>query len=127
MTANTTNTTTAPQTRRKTALSDLRAEAGYRSAKDFAASLGVPTSTYSRWENGAQGPDSAIPIAAAWAIADKLGTTIDVIVGREPKPESEGHDLNAFYRRLSEGGQRFLDEIMQYLDFRERVLATEGR
>ena len=127
MTANATKTTTGPQTRRKTALSDLRAEAGYKNAKDFATALGVPTSTYSRWERGAQAPESSTPLSAAWAIADKLGTTIDVIVGREAKPEPEGRDLNAFYRRLSEGGQRFLDEITQYLDFRERVLATEGR
>ncbi|MBP3884781.1 MAG: helix-turn-helix transcriptional regulator, partial [Olsenella sp.] len=66
MTASNAKTTTGPQTRRKTALSDLRAEAGYRSAKEFATALGVPTSTYSRWENGAQGPESAIPMAGAW-------------------------------------------------------------
>lgn len=79
----------------------------------------MPTSTYSRWERGAQGPESTIPLSAAWAIADKLGTTIDVIVGREAKPEPEGRDLNAFYCRLSEGGQCLLDEITQYPDFRE--------
>jgi transcriptional regulator with XRE-family HTH domain len=118
---------TVPQTRGKTALAELRAEAGYKNAKDFAAVLGVPTSTYSRWERGAQGPDSAIPMAAAWSIADKLGTTIDVIVGREPKPATRDRDLNAFYGSLSEGGKHFLDEITRYIDFRERVLATEGR
>lgn len=127
MTATSTNTTPGPQTRRKTALSDLRAEAGYKNAKDFAAALGVPTSTYSRWERGAQGPESALPLSAAWRIADKLGTTIDVIVGREHRPEPEGRDLNAFYRMLSEGSQRILDEFAQWLEFRERVLATEGR
>lgn len=127
MTASGRIATTGPQTRRKTALSDLRREAGYRNAKDFAKALGVPTSTYSRWERAAQGPNSAIPMAAAWSIADKLGTTIDVVVGREHKPEPEGRDLNAFYRDLSEGSQRILDEFTQWLDFRERVLATEGR
>lgn len=114
-------------TRGKAALSDLRREAGYRNAKDFAAALGVPTSTYSRWERGAQGPDSAIPMAGAWSIADMLGTTIDAVVGREPAPTPEGHDLNAFYAALSEGSQRIMDELTQWLDFRERVLATEGR
>ena len=127
MTAQDRKATAQERGRRKTALSGLRADAGYRSAKDFAAALGVPTSTYSRWENGAQGPDSAIPIAAAWAIADKLGTTIDVVVGREPRQAPEGRDLNAFYDRLTEGSQRILDELTQWLDFRDRVIATEGR
>jgi hypothetical protein len=66
-------------------------------------------------------------MSGAWAIANKLGTTIDVIVGREAAPEPESHDLNAFYGRLSEGSQRLMDELAQWLDFRERVLATEGR
>ncbi|MBR1828139.1 MAG: helix-turn-helix transcriptional regulator [Atopobiaceae bacterium] len=127
MTRQNDSTTARPQARRKTALSDLREGAGYRNAKEFAAVLGVPASTYSRWERGAQGPASAIPMAAAWAIADKLGCTIDAVVGRDSEPEAEGKDLNAFYRSLSEGGQRILDEFAQYLDFRERILATEGR
>ena len=127
MTANATKTTTGPQTRRKTALSDLRAEAGYRNAKEFAAVLGVPSSTYSRWERSAQGPASSIPMSAAWAIADKLGCTIDAVVGRDSESEREGRDYNALYRSLSEGGKRIFEEFTQYLDFRERILATEGR
>lgn len=127
MTRQNDSTTAQAQTRRKTALSDLRAEAGYGSAKEFAAVLGVPSSTYSRWERSAQGPASSIPMAAAWAIADKLGCTIDAVVGRDSDSEPEGRDYNAIYRSLSEGGKRILDEFTQYLDFRERILATEGR
>ncbi len=127
MTRHDASTGAPTQKRGKTALAGLRQSAGYRNATDFAAALGVPNSTYARWERGAQGPDSAIPLSAAWSIADKLGTTIDVVVGREGIPEPEGRDLNAFYRRLSEGGQHLLDELTQWLEFRERVLATEGR
>ncbi len=127
MTQTAENTTTRAYVRTRTALSELRAAAGYRNAKEFAAALGVPASTYSRWERGSQGPDSAIPMAAAWAIADRFGCTIDAVVGRDGEPEPEGRDLNAFYRSLSEGGRRSLDEYAQYLDFRERILAAEGR
>ena len=78
---------------------------------------------------GARGAGPALghPLAAAWAIADKLGTSIDAVVGRGSDPEPEARDLNAFYRSLSEGGRRTMDELAQWLDFRERVLATEGR
>ncbi|MBR1830315.1 MAG: helix-turn-helix transcriptional regulator [Atopobiaceae bacterium] len=122
-----THGTNQARRRTKTALSDLRSEAGYRNAKEFAEAIGVPASTYSRWERGGEGPVPPIPTAAAWAIADKLGTTIDAVVGRTSEPEGDGMDLNAFYRSLSEGSQGLLDEIVKWLDFRERVLATEGR
>lgn len=108
-------------------LAELRIRAGYRNSKEFAAALGVPASTYSRWERGFQGPESSIPIASAWAIADKLGTTIDAVVGRAAAPEDDGRGLDDFYESLSEGGRQRLDEYAQFLAFRERVLATEGR
>ena len=107
-------------------LATIRKSAGYRSAKDFAQAMGIPVSTYARYERSSDGQDSGIPIRSAWAIADKLGTTIDAVVGREPASETE-RDLNAFYRSLSESGRSMFDEYVQFLDFRERVLATEGR
>ena len=66
----------------KRTLQRLRREAGYRSAKDFAAVLGIPTSTYARYERQPEGPDCAIPLSSAWQIADALGCSIDLVVGR---------------------------------------------
>ena len=43
----------------------LRKEAGYRTAKDFAEAIEVPPTTYARYE---QSPDK-IPLKQAWMIA----------------------------------------------------------
>lgn len=60
-------------------LQDLRKEAGYKTAKEFAEAVGIPAPTYTRYE---QEPKK-IPTDRAWAIADKLGCSIDAVVGRE--------------------------------------------
>lgn len=74
----------------KRGLQRMRRAAGYRSAKDFAEELGIPASTYARYERTPEGPDAcSIPIRAAWRIADALGCSIDEVVGREgPKEET---------------------------------------
>ena len=59
-------------------LQALRRQAGFATARDFADHIGVPFPTYSRYESN---PDK-IPIAAAWSLADRLGCTIDAVVGR---------------------------------------------
>lgn len=109
----------------KTTLAELRRAAGYRSSKEFAAVLGIPATTYSRYERTLSDPNSGIPLRAAWAIADKLNCSIDAIVGRSDNGDVEtNHDLNMFYRSLSESGQTMLDEYVKFLDFRDRVLAA---
>lgn len=112
--------------RNEGALSRLRSAAGYRSGREFARALGISPSTYARYERDCDGPNPQIPIRAAWMIADKLDTSIDAVVGREG-PAGEGRGLDAFYETLSEGGRAALDEYVRYLDFRERILAAEGR
>ena len=107
-------------------LARLRRAAGYRSANEFAQSLGIPVSTYARYERNAGGMDSGIPLKSAWRIADKLNATIDEVVGRGESGVVE-RDLNAFYESLSEVGRTMLDEYVQYLSFREHILAAEGR
>ena len=54
----------------KRTLQRLRREAGYRSAKEFAEALGIPGSTYARYERAGDGADCGIPLSAAWQIAD---------------------------------------------------------
>lgn len=109
--------------RARSPLADLRREAGYRSSKDFAAALGIPATTYSRYERTLDDPDSGVPIRAAWSIADKLGCSIDAVVGRA-QTSGEERDLNATYHSLSESGKTMLDEYVKFLDFRDRVLAA---
>ena len=48
--------------RPETTLADLRRAAGYRSSKDFAAVLGIPATTYSRYERTLADPDSGVPL-----------------------------------------------------------------
>lgn len=109
----------------KTSLADLRKAAGYRSSKEFAAVLGIPATTYSRYERTLADPDSGIPLRAAWAIADKLHCSIDAVVGREGADDTQGRDLNAAYRTLSDGGKERFDEYLQFLAFRDQLIATQ--
>ena len=117
----------ASMTASRNNLADLRRSAGYRTSKEFAAVLGIPATTYSRYERAEAGPDSGIPLRAAWLIADRLHCTIDAVVGRAgASADAEGQDLNAVYRSLSEAGQRMLDEYVKFLDFRDRILASKA-
>lgn len=111
----------------KTPLADLRKAAGYRSSKEFAAVLGIPATTYSRYERTLGDPDSGIPLRAAWAIADKLHCSIDAVVGRDEADDSQGRDLNAAYRTLSESGKERFDEYLQFLAFRDQLVAQRDR
>lgn len=103
-------------------LQDLRREAGYRNSKDFAAAIGVPASTYSRYE----GQPDAIPIRQAWAIADFLGCPIDAVVGREQGGWARG-EVQRFYDGISDEGRRLMDDFMAYVAHRERELARRVR
>lgn len=105
-------------------LAELRKAAGYRSSKEFAATLGIPATTYSRYERTLANPENSVPLRAAWAIADKLNCSIDVIVGRANDDITSNHNLNIFYRSLSDSGRTMLDEYVKFLDFRDRVLAA---
>ena len=113
--------------RPETTLADLRRAAGYRSSKDFAAVLGIPATTYSRYERTLADPDSGVPLRAAWAIADKLNCTIDAVVGRDAADDANGRDLNALYRSLSDDGKKRLDDFLLFLDFSDRLMATQAR
>ena len=105
-------------------LQDLRREAGYRSAKDFAATMEIALSTYNRYESQ---PES-IPLKQAWAIADFLGCSIDMVVGREHDvAEDMRGDVQRFYDGLSEEGRASMDDYMDYLAHRERKAAKRAR
>ena len=60
------------------ALLELRKQAGFKNAKDFAAAEGIAEATYARYESSPE----KIPLKSAWQLADRFGVPIDVIVGR---------------------------------------------
>jgi transcriptional regulator with XRE-family HTH domain len=109
-----------PVTCGRRTLQRLRREAGYRSAKDFARALSIPASTYARYERHPNGPDMPIPLASAWAIADALGCSIDLVVGREDIDAPGQGTLQTFYDSLSVGSRAMLEDYMAYLDYRDR-------
>lgn len=111
--------------RDKRTLQRLRREAGYKSAREFAAELGIPQSTYNRYEQTPDGPDSGIPLKAAWAIADHLGTSIDLVVGRADI-DADPAPVQTFYDSLSGSGKDRMDEYMRLMSYREAEMA-EGR
>ena len=110
----------------KRTLQQLRREAGFRSGKEFADFLGVPAPTYARYERQPDGPDNAIPMKAAWRIADALGCSIDLVVGRDPD-ESEGSKVQRMYNALSDSSRERLDEYLDFIEYREHVVAQQRR
>lgn len=110
----------------KRTLQRLRREAGYRSAKDFAEALGIPSSTYSRYERAGDGADCGIPLPAAWQIADALGCSIDLVVGREnidaPKPDKE---LQARADALSRSSSEMLEDYLRFLEYRDEAESSQ--
>ncbi len=100
----------------KRTLQRLRREAGYRSAKDFAAVLGIPASTYARYERQPEGPECAIPLSSAWQIADALGCSIDLVVGREDIDAAGAPTLDDRVAALSLNGQEMLRGFLGYLE-----------
>ncbi len=99
----------------------MRREAGYGSAKDFAKEIHIPYSTYSRYERANEKPDCGIPMEAAWRIADKLGCSIDEVVGRRergverPVPDSSSKRIE----KLSPLRRGMLLDYLEYLEYRD--------
>ena len=93
-------------------LFELRKAAGYRNASDFAEEHGIPISTYARYESS---PDK-IPVDRAWQLADILGTTIDVIVGRKTPDFSCGRgEVQLEYDGLTPEVRELADELREFV------------
>ena len=98
-------------------LQEVRKAAGHRTAKDFAARMGIPTSTYARYE---QQPDM-IPTKVAWAIADELGCSIDMVVGRDQPPAAVAPGgAQRAYDAASSVGKEFLSEAFAFVAWRDQ-------
>ena len=111
----------------KRTLQRLRREAGYRSAKEFAEALGIPGSTYARYERAGDGADCGIPLPAAWQIADRLGCSIDLVVGREDIDAPEPEGIQPRYDALSADGRALVDSYLSYVELGERAARSQGR
>ena len=111
----------------KRTLQRLRREAGYRSAKEFAEALGIPGSTYARYERAGDGADCSIPLPAAWQIADKLGCSIDLVIGREDIDAPDPEGIQPRYDSLSPEGSALVDSYLSYVELGERAARSQGR
>jgi transcriptional regulator with XRE-family HTH domain len=96
-------------------LKDLRRAAGFRSGREFAEAMGINQTTYRRYE---QQPDG-IPLKQAWAIADRLGCSIDMVVGREPvSVEDMRGDVQKLYDGLDQVARRQFDDYVEFTRFK---------
>ena len=107
-------------------LQNLRREAGYASARAFAERLGIPAPTYAKYERQPESPDNRIPMGAAWKIADALGCSIDVVVGRYDD-DDEATRVQRMYDRLTPGSRERVDEFLDFIEYREHMIASQGR
>lgn len=105
----------------------LRREAGYRNAKDFAEVLGIPSLTYSRYERAEEGPECGIPLPNAWSIADELGVSIDLVVGREDIDSPHDETLDERAGALTRESRRMLLDYLGYLESRDAEEAEARR
>ena len=113
------------------ALQQLRKAAGYRSAKEFGAKMGIPLATYARYESNPE----KIPLQAAWSLADKLGCSIDVVVGRAGLDAGDAGGsgkVQAAYDGLSPQLKQSFEDYLAYLvaknaDEERRRAAEEQR
>lgn len=102
-------------------LRKLRKEAGYSSAAKFAEEVGIPAPTYARYEQAEDGPDTSMPLKNAWLIADKLGCSIDHIVGREHiDPDQMRGEVQKAYDALTDAGKQRIDEYFGFVEFLEK-------
>lgn len=106
-------------------LLELRKAAGYKSAGDFAEAVGIPASTYTRYESN---PDK-IPMDRAWQLADALGCTIDAVVDREaPDPASARGEVQLEYDGLTPEARALMDEFREFVLMKdERIRARRRR
>lgn len=117
--------TNAQQMKSKS-LQKLRKEAGFRTAKEFAQSIGIPPTTYARYEQCSDGLESRVPLKAAWIMADALDCSIDMVVGRIDI-EAIDQNIQLFYDRLSKSSQQRFDEYMEFLQYRDCEHGYESR
>ena len=93
-------------------LQELRKRAGHKTAKGFAEAMGIPLTTYARYESNPE----KIPLAVAWRFADEFGVSIDIVVGREePAPVEQRGEVQLRYDALAPECQSSLNDYLGFL------------
>lgn len=101
-------------------LRKLRKAAGYKSAKDFARAIDMPYTTYAKYEQPGDDGEVSVPLKAAWAIADRLGCTIDAVVGRGQAPDVGARGaMQLRFDALSEEGRSLVEDFVAMVEGRE--------
>ena len=106
-------------------LLQLRRRAGFPTAREYCEHSGIPVPTYTRYESNPE----KIPVAAAWAIADDLGCTIDAVVGRT-ELDSEGGvtgRVQSAYDAMTPKGKDSVDRFIRFVQAEEAEEATRRR
>ena len=101
-------------------LKRLRKAAGFATGKAFAESIGIPAPTYARYEQSEDGPETNVPMKAAFTIADALGCSIDAVVGRGEIPAAGMRgDVQRRFDALSDDGKQLVIDFMEMAEKRE--------
>lgn len=96
----------------KTNLQEMRKRAGYKSAREFAESIGMSVGTYTNYEQC----KANMSLVQAWEFADILNCTLDELAGRRP-PEQPSitpneHRLLDVYRDASSTDRDIVDMVI---------------
>lgn len=98
-------------------LQEMRKEAGFGKASEFASELDLPASSLSRYESD----PTSIPLDRAWKMADLLNCTIDEIVGREKVAKSlRKSPEQKIIDKLSQKSREDLLSYLSYLEYRDK-------
>ena len=65
-------------------------------------------------------------MGAAWKIADALGCSIDVVVGSYDD-DDEATRVQRMYDRLTPGSRERVDEFLDFIEYREHMIASQVR
>lgn len=88
-----------------------RKDAGFKSARSFAESVGLEPTTYTAYEQGAR----AFNIEQAWEFAEALGVGIDELVGHEATREyadPRQEQMNGCYETLNEESKEIIAGVV---------------
>lgn len=99
-------------------LTRVRQTHGYKYANEFAASLYIPLSTYTRYERNDESLTS-IPTKTLLRIADKLGVTLDEIFF--PQRRSEEDELVCRINSLSPMKRAMMLSYLDYLSKTDNI------
>lgn len=103
-------------------IQELRREKGFRSAREFAESLGISPSSMSRYDKDPE----TIPVKVAWAMADALDCSIDEIVGRT-RVTAGASELQDFYDGLLPETRSLVDEFIEFAGVKDRTARQQAK